>query len=358
MKAILALEDGRYFIGESLGAKGEVTGEVVFNTSMTGYQEVLTDPSYKGQLVTMTYPLIGNYGVNDIDSESKGLHLSGFIVREDCDWPSNWQESGKVSDYLTQNNVIGIKGIDTRALTKHIRDKGMMQGVISTEESNIGKLVAKAKASSFPKDVVSKVTTEDIYTLAEDSLNYNIALIDLGVKDSILDYLVDRGAKVTVLPADTKEDVIRALNPDGVFISNGPGDPKDIPEVVEVVKSLVGEYPICGICLGHQVIGLALGGDTYKLKFGHRGGNQPVKDLETGKVFITSQNHGYALKEEGLPKELKVTHRNLNDNTVEGIKHLRLPIFSIQYHPEAAPGPEDTRFIFDHFLEIMLQKAA
>ncbi|MCK8827473.1 glutamine-hydrolyzing carbamoyl-phosphate synthase small subunit [Natroniella acetigena] len=357
-KVILALEDGRYFEGQSFGATGEVTGEVVFNTSMTGYQEVLTDPSYKGQLVTMTYPLIGNYGVNGEDTESIEVQVSGFIVKEDCDMPSNWKSEGGSSQYLAQHHIIGIKGIDTRALTKHIRQEGMMQGIISTEESDPQILIAKAKASQFPSDVVEQVTTDKIYTLGSNSAQHNLVVVDLGVKGSILDSLVQLGCQITVVPATTSAEEIKRLNPTGVLLSNGPGDPKDIPEVVEMVRELIGALPLSGICLGHHVLGLALGGKTYKMKFGHHGGNQPVKDLSSGRIFITSQNHGYALEKDSLPSDVKVTHLNLNDGTVEGIKHQQLPIFSVQYHPEAAPGPEDSGFLFTKFLEMMLEKTA
>ncbi|GAB6098789.1 glutamine-hydrolyzing carbamoyl-phosphate synthase small subunit [Halanaerocella petrolearia] len=358
MKAILALEDGRYFIGESFGASGEVTGEIVFNTSMTGYQEVMTDPSYKGQLVTMTYPLIGNYGVNDADEESDDVQVSGFIVRENCEEPNNWKLEGKSEDYLAQQDIIGIKGIDTRAVTKHIREKGAMQAIISTEESDPDALVQRAKKSKMSANVVEQVTTDEVYTLEAEEINYHLAVLDLGVKQSILDSLVAQGCKVTVLPAHTGADMIKALDIDGLLVSNGPGDPQDVPAVINTVEELIGNLPICGICLGHQVLGLALGGDTYKLKFGHRGSNQPVKDLETGRVYITSQNHGYALKEESLSEELIITHRNLNDDTVEGLKHRHLPIFSVQYHPEAAPGPMDSEYIFKDFLEVMSQEEA
>ncbi|WP_408954465.1 glutamine-hydrolyzing carbamoyl-phosphate synthase small subunit [Natroniella sp. ANB-PHB2] len=352
-KAILALEDGRCFEGQSFGARGEVAGEVVFNTSMTGYQEVLTDPSYKGQLVTMTYPLIGNYGVNDDDPESVEAQVSGFIVKEDCDMPSNWKSEGESSQYLSQHNIIGIKGIDTRALTKYIRQKGMMQGIISTEESDPQILIEKAKASQFPSDVVEQVTTGEIYTLGSDSAQHNLVVVDLGVKGSILDSLVQLDCQITVVPASTSAKEIKRLNPTGVLLSNGPGDPKDIPEVVEMVKELIGILPLSGICLGHHILGLALGGKTYKMKFGHHGGNQPVKDLSNGRVLITSQNHSYALDEDSLPAEVEITYRNLNDGTVEGIKHKQLPIFSVQYHPEAAPGPEDSHYLFNYFIELM-----
>lgn len=359
MKAILALEDGTYFEGESFGAAGEVTGELVFNTSMTGYQEVMTDPSYRGQIVTMTYPLIGNYGINDEDNESDEPQVSGFIVRESCNYPSNWRCQKTDEEFLKENNVIGIQNIDTRALTKHIRNQGMMQAVISTEDLNPDSLVQKAKESSLSSELVQEVTAEEAYLLQADfQSKYHIAVLDLGVKENILDSFKQCNADLTVLPADTTADEILELNPDGLFISNGPGDPKDNPEVITEVEKLVGKLPLFGICFGHQILGLALGADTYKLKFGHRGANHPVKNLSTGQVYITSQNHGYAVKEESLPEEIIVTHKNLNDDTVEGMKHTKLPIFSVQYHPEAAPGPQDSEFLFNKFIELIVDSAA
>ncbi|KXS44923.1 MAG: carbamoyl-phosphate synthase small subunit [Candidatus Frackibacter sp. T328-2] len=360
MKAILALEDGTYFIGESFGATGEVDGEVVFNTSMTGYQEVMTDPSYRGQIVNMTYPLIGNYGINDEDNESKEPQVSGFIVRESCNYPSNWRCQETDEEFLKRHNVIGIQGIDTRALTKHIRDYGMMQAVISTEDLNPESLIQKAKASSLGSSLVYEVTTNEKYSLdaITDQAKYHIAVLDLGVKNNILESFRKCNVKLTVLPAETSADEILEINPDGVFISNGPGDPKDVPEVVTEVKKLVGKVPLFGICFGHQILGLALGADTYKLKFGHRGANHPVKDLSTGQVYITSQNHGYAIKADSLPKEIIVTHKNLNDGTIEGMKHRQLPICSVQYHPEAAPGPNDSEYLFNEFIKLLVDSAA
>ncbi|ADL13041.1 glutamine-hydrolyzing carbamoyl-phosphate synthase small subunit [Acetohalobium arabaticum] len=359
MKAILALEDGTYFEGESFGAAGEVTGELVFNTSMTGYQEVMTDPSYRGQIVTMTYPLIGNYGINDEDNESDEPQVSGFVVRESCNYPSNWRCQKTDEEFLKENNVIGIQNIDTRALTKHIRNQGMMQAVISTEDLNPNSLVQKAKESSLSSELVQEVTVGESYFLQADfQSKYHIAVLDLGVKENMLDSFKQCNADLTVLPADTTAEEILELNPDGLFISNGPGDPKDNPEVIAEVEKLVGKLPLFGICFGHQILALALGADTYKLKFGHRGANHPVKNLSTGQVYITSQNHGYAVKEESLPEEMIVTHKNLNDDTVEGMKHTKLPIFSVQYHPEAAPGPHDSDFLFNKFIELIVDSAA
>jgi carbamoyl-phosphate synthase small subunit len=359
MKAILALEDGTYFEGESFGATGEVDGEMVFNTSMTGYQEVMTDPSYRGQIVCMTYPLIGNYGINNDDNQSDEPQLRGFVVRESCNYPSNWRCEETDESFLKKNNVIGIKEIDTRVLTKHIRDHGMMQAVISTENLDPDSLVEKAKRSSLGQNLVYEVTTKQSYSL-DVSLQskYHIAVLDMGVKKDILESFTNNNTDLTVLPADTSAEEIMELNPDGLFISNGPGDPKDIPEVVEEVKKLLGKLPLFGICFGHQILGLALGADTYKLKFGHRGANHPVKDLSTDQVYITSQNHGYAIKEDSLPAELEVTHQNLNDGTIEGMKHKRLPIFSIQYHPEAAPGPNDSNYLFEEFIKLIVYSAA
>ncbi|SJZ31411.1 glutamine-hydrolyzing carbamoyl-phosphate synthase small subunit [Selenihalanaerobacter shriftii] len=360
MKAILALEDGTYFEGESFGATGEIDGEIVFNTSMTGYQEIMTDPSYRGQIVNMTYPLIGNYGINDEDNESEEIQVRGFVVRESCNYPSNWRCQQTDEEFLQHNNVIGVKGIDTRALTKHIRKHGMMQGVISTEDLNLDSLIQKAKLSSLSKDLVYEVTTNENYSIEPINYQakYHIAVLDLGVKQDILESFKKSNAQLTILSADTSANEILDLNPDGVFISNGPGDPKDVQEVVQEVKKLVGKLPLFGICFGHQILGLALGADTYKLKFGHRGANHPVQDLKTGQVYITSQNHGYAIKEDSLPQDMVITHKNLNDDTIEGMRHKKLPIFSVQYHPEAAPGPNDSEYLFGEFIKLLVDSAA
>ncbi len=362
-KAILALADGRIFHGFALGAEGEAGGEVVFNTSMTGYQEIITDPSYRGQLVTMTYPLIGNTGVNSEDVESRQPFLSGFVVREYTDVPSNWRASGSLQNYLVKNGVVGIQGLDTRALTKHIRDSGAQQGVISSENLDEKNLVQKAKEapSLTGRDLVSEVSCEAPYEwteggwgTAEPSLpkgkGSRIIVMDFGLKETILRSLVDLGCRVTVVPAKTSAEEILSRKPDGILLSNGPGDPEGVPYAVETVRELLGLKPIFGICLGHQIIGLALGGKTYKLKFGHHGGKQPVMDLSTKKVEITSQNHGFAMDVDSIGPEVELTHINLNDRTVEGMRHKSLPVFSVQYHPESSPGPHDSRTLFNRFL--------
>lgn len=350
MKAKLILENGTVFSGKAFGYMKEAVGEVVFNTGMTGYQEILTDPSYYGQMVTMTYPLIGNYGLNLDDNESSDIKVKGFIIREKCDIPSNWRCEFELDEYLERHKVMGIEDIDTRALTKMIRDHGTMKGIITIED--LSKEEVKTKLAEYQNnEAVNKVTTQ--VTKEIDGENIHIAAIDFGIKNNILRSFKHRNCKVTIFPALTKAEEILAVNPDGIFLSNGPGDPKDIPEVVEEIKKLFGKKPITGICLGHQLIALALGGDTQKLKFGHRGANHPVKDLTTGKVMITSQNHGYVVDEEGLPEGVKVTHVNLNDSTVEGMKHEGYKIYSIQFHPEACPGPHDTDPIFDEFIELM-----
>ncbi len=355
MRAILALEDGTVFEGKAFAAAGERTGEVVFNTSMTGYQEVLTDPSYQGQMVAMTYPLIGNYGINEADSESSQLHLEGFIVKECSKSFSNWRAEKSLSDFLKEYNIIGIEGIDTRALTRHIRLTGAMKGILSTEDMDKKRLVEKAKSSPglLGKDLVKKVTCNKSYQWEKEG-RYKVIVLDFGVKYNILRQLATVGCQVIVVPAKTEAEEILEIRPDGVLLSNGPGDPAGIPYAAETVKKLIGKIPIFGICLGHQILGLALGSTTYKLKFGHHGGNHPVKDLKTGKVAITVQNHGFCVDVDSLEgKEIELTHINLYDHTLEGMRHTRLPIFSVQFHPEASPGPHDANGLFKKFVEMI-----
>lgn len=350
MKAQLILENGTVFEGRAFGYLKETVGEVVFNTGMTGYQEILTDPSYYGQIVTMTYPLIGNYGLNLDDNESAGVKVKGFIVREKADAPNNWRCEFELDEYLNRHKIIGLEGIDTRALTKMIRNSGTMKGIIAVRE--LTDSIVQTKFDAFHNTTaVAEVTTDAVKEIEGDGLH--IAAMDFGIKNNILRSFKHRGCKITVFPAFTKAEDILAINPDGIFLSNGPGDPKDIMPAVEEIKKLIGKKPITGICLGHQLLALALGGDTEKLKFGHRGANHPVKDLKTGRVMITSQNHGYVVKEDGLPESVEVTHLNLNDYTVEGMKCLEKQIYSIQFHPEACPGPHDTDPIFDEFVELM-----
>ncbi len=369
MKAILALADGRIFEGRSFGAGGEAIGEVVFNTAMTGYQEVLTDPSYKGQMVTMTYTQIGNTGINPEDIESRGLFLSGFIVREYLDFPSNFRSTMTLDAYLKENGVVGIHGLDTRALTRHLRDHGAQNGIISTVDFNHASLVAKAKAipSMAGLDLASGVScdkpyhwTEGLWELGEGypqvdpkSLKYKVVAYDFGIKYNILRCLVDAGCDVTVVPATFPAEEALAMNPDGIFLSNGPGDPEPLIASIGIIRSFVGKKPIFGICLGHQLLGLALGGKTIKLPFGNHGSNLPVMDMSTRRVEITSQNHGFAVDLDSLGKDACLGHENLNDQTVEGINHCTLPIFSVQHHPEASPGPHDSHYLFGRFVEMM-----
>lgn len=352
MKAKLILENGTVFEGRAFGHIRETVGEVVFNTGMTGYQEVLTDPSYYGQIVTMTYPLIGNYGINIDDMESKSAKVKGFIVREKCNNPNNWRCEFELDDYLKENRIIGLEGIDTRALTKMIRNQGTMRGIITVRDLNESQI--EQNINSFHNmTAVKNVTTKEVKVIDGDK--GHIAVMDFGIKNNIIRSFSKRGCKLTIFPAHAKAEEILSCNPDAIFLSNGPGDPKDLSDVIENIKELVGKKPILGICLGHQLIALALGGDTEKLKFGHRGCNHPVKDLKKDKVMITSQNHGYVVKEDNLPEDFEITHINMNDNTVEGMKHKKYPIYSIQFHPEACPGPHDTDGIFDEFVE-MVQK--
>ncbi|MBE3585151.1 glutamine-hydrolyzing carbamoyl-phosphate synthase small subunit [Desulfofundulus thermocisternus] len=357
MQAILALEDGTVFSGRAFGARGERWGEVVFNTAMTGYQEILTDPSYCGQIVVMTYPLIGNYGINREDFESKKSFVRGFVVREECDRPSNWRASYRLSDFLAREGVVGISGIDTRALTRHLRNRGTMRGVLSTECDDPALLVEKARQCPHltGQELVLEVATKEVFTL--EGKGYRVILIDLGSKLNIIRHLQERDCEIVVVPPTATAREIMALEPDGILLSNGPGDPMDVPYTIKTIKELIGQRPIFGICLGHQVIALALGARTYKMKFGHRGANHPVKDLGTGRIYITSQNHGFAVADDslaGLPVE--ISHRNLNDGTVEGIRHRELPVFSVQYHPEASPGPRESAYLFDEFIQLMQRR--
>jgi len=357
MKAALVLETGKVLIGESYGATGEAFGEVVFNTGMTGYQEVLTDPSYAGQMVCMTYPLIGNYGINGIDDQSEKAQVQGFIVKEAARNPSHWQMEKNLSRTLAQAGVVGIKGIDTRALTRMIREHGVLRGVITTETEHLSELIPKVKAWHAPAEVVATVSTSEIYTLPPTQIQkepFHVVVIDFGIKRNILHAMQACGFRLTVVPHTMTAEQILDLKPEGVFLSNGPGDPKSVKVGIETIRELLGKRPIFGICLGHQLLSLALGGDTYKMKFGHRGGNQPVQDLLSKRVTITSQNHGYAIAEESLEQTpLYITHRNLNDQSVEGVKHRDLPVFSVQYHPEAGPGPSESLYLFDEFAQLM-----
>lgn len=349
MKAKLILENGMIFEGKSFGYLGESVGEVVFTTGMTGYQEVLTDPSYHGQIVTMTYPLIGNYGINLDDMESNKPQVKGFIVREKCNIPNNFRCEMNLDDYLKQNKVVGIEGIDTRALTKILRNNGTMKGIITLDHSELSEVKKEIEAFSN-KYAVSNVTTDKIYEI--DGEGKHVAIIDYGIKNNILNCFKKRGCKITVFPSNVTAEEVLNINPDLVFLSNGPGDPEDLETEIENIKKIIGKKPIVGICLGHQLLALSLGGSTTKLKFGHRGCNHPVKDLETGRVHITSQNHGYVVNE--VPEDVEITHVNINDGTVEGLKHKTMSVYSVQFHPEASAGPKDSEYIFDRFLSYAL----
>jgi carbamoyl-phosphate synthase small subunit len=382
-KAILALEDGRYFEGEAFGAAETHTGEICFNTSMTGYQEVLTDPSYRGQIVTMTYPLIGNYGINRLDNESEAPHVRGFVIEELCSTPSNWRSEESLDDYLKRWKIPGIQGIDTRALTKHLRTLGAMRAVITSETATVAEAVRLAQESPpmSGSDFVKEVSTEKAYHWDAQSMDsrkwdipnpsqgttsdgagvfhplaparHRVVAFDFGIKRNILRCLRQEGFDVQVVPSTTKAEDVLAMKPDGVFLSNGPGDPAALEYIHKEVSKLVGKKPIFAICLGHQILGHVFKGKTFKLKFGHRGGNQPVKDLRTGRVSITAQNHGFAVEDASLPSNVEVTHINLNDNTVEGLRHKDHPVFSVQYHPEAAPGPNDASYFFKEFANLI-----
>jgi len=388
--AKLALEDGTVFTGVAFGAQGEVDGEVCFNTSMTGYQEILTDPSYCGQIVAMTYPEIGNYGVNGEDVESAQPQLAGFIVRQASRRASNFRSTGDLHGYLEKNGVVGLAGIDTRALVRHIRNQGALKGVLSSIDLDDASLVAKARCSpglvgrDLVREVIPKQSRDwqerlspwtrletDIPTAnspaasaapltqaaAPDERRPHVVAMDYGMKWNIARYLADIGCRVTILPGTATADDILAQQPDGVFLSNGPGDPEPLEYAIGAIRGVLGKTPVFGICLGHQLLSLACGAKTFKLKFGHRGANQPVMNLETGRVEITSQNHGFAVAEDTLPAELEVTHRNLNDRTIEGVRHRHLPAFSVQYHPEASAGPHDSSYLFGKFRELMGLKA-
>ena len=378
MKALLALADGTIFPGSSFGAEGEAVGEVVFNTSLTGYQEILTDPSYKGQIVTMTYTEIGNVGVNPEDVESRRPFVEGFIVKEYWERQSNWRARQSLGAYLKEHGIVGIHGLDTRALVRHLRDHGAQEGVISTVDLDPQRLVAKAKAtpSLLGRDLVKEVTCAEPYEWTQGhwelgsgyretkstsdtqdsglrTQDFSVVAYDYGIKFNILRNLVAAGCRVTVVPAHTPAAEVLAMQPDGVFLSNGPGDPDAVPYARANVEALIGKVPIFGICLGHQIMGLALGGTTYKLKFGHHGGNHPVMDLSTRKVEITSQNHGFCVDVESLHGRAELTHVNLNDKTVEGLAHTDYPLFSVQYHPESSPGPHDANYLFRRFTALM-----
>ena len=372
--ALLALADGTVFEGSAFGAEGEAVGEVVFNTSLTGYQEILTDPSYKGQIVTMTYPEIGNVGVNTEDVESRQPCVEGFVVKEYWERPSNWRAQKSLAAYMREHDIVGIQGIDTRALVRRIRDGGAQQGVISTRDLDAKRLVEKAQAapSLVGRDLVKEVTCRQPYDWSQGHWElesgyrqqgtghapeprFSVVAYDFGVKFNILRHLVEAGCRVRVVPAHTPAAEVLRLKPDGVFLSNGPGDPDAVPYAKQNIAALVGKVPLFGICLGHQILGLALGGQTYKLKFGHHGGNQPVMDLATRKVEITAQNHGFCVDVDSLQERAEVTHLNLNDRTVEGLRHTQEPLFSVQYHPESSPGPHDADYLFRRFTALMEQ---
>ena len=352
--AILLLADGRIFEGKSFGYQGETTGEVCFNTGMTGYQEILTDPSYCKQIVTMTSPHIGNYGINEEDIESENIQVAGFVIKEETMTPSNWRSTQSLGEYLKKNKIVGIKEIDTRSLTRHIRDKGAMNGIISSKDLDIQSLEKKLK--EFPDmnglDLAKDVTTQKKYKWPGKG-RYKVAVIDFGIKKNILRLLSDAGCELTVFPASIKAEDILSFEPDGVFLSNGPGDPLAVTYGIETVKKLLGKVPLFGICLGHQILALALGASTFKLKFGHRGINHPVRNNEKNTVEITSQNHGFAVDLDSLPPNVISTHINLNDNTSGGIRCTDIPAFSVQYHPESSPGPHDSRYLFNQFIEMM-----
>jgi len=351
-KAILVLEDGSVYEGFSFGAETDSYGEAVFNTSMAGYQEMLTDPSYAGQILVPTYPLIGNYGTNDHDAESNRIQVRGFIVREACDTPSHYLNGRTVHQYLAESNIPGIYGVDTRAITRKLRSAGVMMGMITSSKTGAEALEEIRKLTPYGEtDFVSTVSTEKQYEWKNEGSEYHVVALDCGLKYNILRLLCEQGCHVTVVPCTTSAEDILGLNPDGIMLSPGPGDPELLDYIVAEVKKLVGKKPMMGICLGNQLIARSFGGRNFKLKFGHRGGNHPVRELATGRIHITAQNHGYAVDPDTIGSELEVTHINLNDGTVEGLKHKELPIFSIQYHSEASPGPLDNVYLFKQFMD-------
>ena len=358
-KALVALADGTVFTGRALGVGGEVLGEMVFNTSMTGYQEILTDPSYAGQIVTMTYPLIGNYGVNPDDDESVRPQVRGFAMKECSRIPSSWRSTCSLPDYLEEHGIMAIEGIDTRELTRRVRTHGVMDAAMSTEDLDPDSLVRKAREWEGLEgvDMVEKVTCAEPYAVGPEQPRVHVVAYDFGIKRNIVRKLVEVGCMVTVVPATTTADEALAMEPDGVFLSNGPGDPRPVTYAIETTRRLIGEKPIFGICLGHEILGLALGAEIFHLKFGHRGANQPIKELSTDRILITSENHGWGIAADSIPACLEVTRTNLNDHCVEGMRHREHPIFSIQCHPEASPGPHDSFHLFAHFTELMEQHA-
>lgn len=363
MKAILALEDGSVYRGRAFGYIGETSGEVVFNTSMSGYQEILTDPSYCGQIVVMTYPHIGNYGTNDNDEESQEPYVEGFVAREFSSISSNWRSSASLEEYLKRHKIVSISEVDTRALVLRIRSRGAMRGVISSVNLDPKQLVEKARSiqSMLGYDLASTVTCRKSYfqtapAIVSSEDLFNVIAYDYGIKRNIINNIIQAGCNMTVVPASTSAEDVLSLNPDGIFLSNGPGDPEPLEYAVKNIRKLLGRVPVFGICLGHQLMGLAFGGKTYKLKFGHRGGNQPVKNLLTNRVEITAQNHGFAVDPDSLNTgQIELTHINLNDQTLEGIRHRNLPAFSVQYHPEASPGPHDSHYLFESFKQLMME---
>ncbi len=367
-RAVLAMEDGEIFEGFSFGSEDESSGEVVFNTSMTGYQEIITDPSYNGQVVVMTYPEIGNYGINSEDMESARPFIKGLVVKEYWPVPSNWRSEGSLSSYMKKHNVSGIYGIDTRKLTRRIRTEGAQKSIISTKDFDKESLLKKVRNSPdiVGQDLVTEVSCKRPYVWTGDKSSepveggsdevqarYKVAAYDFGIKTNIARQLTALGCELMIVPSRTRPEEVLAMDPDGIFLSNGPGDPQGVEYAVENVKALIGRKPMFGICLGHQIIGLALGGRTYKLKFGHRGGNQPVKNLENGRVEVTAQNHSFAVDPDSLDQNVKITHINLNDQTVEGLKDKNLSLMSVQYHPESSPGPHDSSYLFDDFVDLM-----